>query len=220
MLARHRSLPSTLRYCRFRFTPRNMSQTSNDPPLTIPPTPASTPGVDVPDPNSKSSGLCISFTFCLILTDRFVYSEKRGEEVTEGSEIGRQDCESRCVNSCWREEGQRAEGEERSRARVREHDASWSEEGCGHFGAYIFIAQRTLADLTQKMADGYNPIAIESAWYDWWDAQGFFSPQMTSDGKPKPEGTFVMTFPPPNVTGSLHIGHALTVAIQDSLIRW
>ncbi|RPD79692.1 hypothetical protein L226DRAFT_177393 [Lentinus tigrinus ALCF2SS1-7] len=70
------------------------------------------------------------------------------------------------------------------------------------------------------MASGYNPIAVEAAWYDWWDAQGFFSPQLTPDGKPKPEGLFVIPAPPPNVTGSLHIGHALTVAIQDCLIRW
>ncbi|KAG5220850.1 tRNA synthetases class I-domain-containing protein [Salix suchowensis] len=67
---------------------------------------------------------------------------------------------------------------------------------------------------------GYNPIAVEAAWYDWWNAQGFFAPQMTSEGKPKPAGSFVIPAPPPNVTGSLHIGHALTVAIQDSLIRW
>ncbi|TFK80279.1 hypothetical protein K466DRAFT_504183 [Polyporus arcularius HHB13444] len=75
-------------------------------------------------------------------------------------------------------------------------------------------------DLSQPMASGYNPIAVESAWYDWWDAQGFFSPQLTPDGKAKPEGLFVIPSPPPNVTGSLHIGHALTVAIQDCLVRW
>ncbi|OSD00306.1 hypothetical protein PYCCODRAFT_1437437 [Trametes coccinea BRFM310] len=75
-------------------------------------------------------------------------------------------------------------------------------------------------DLSQPMASGYNPIAVESAWYDWWDAQGFFSPQLTEDGQIKPEGLFVIPSPPPNVTGSLHIGHALTVAIQDCLVRW
>ena len=74
--------------------------------------------------------------------------------------------------------------------------------------------------MSQPMASGYDPIAVESAWYDWWEAQGFFSPQMQADGSPKPEGTFVVTFPPPNVTGSLHIGHALTVALQDALVRW
>ncbi|KAH8105479.1 tRNA synthetases class I-domain-containing protein [Cristinia sonorae] len=75
-------------------------------------------------------------------------------------------------------------------------------------------------DLSEPMAAGYNPIAVESAWYDWWEAQGFFAPQMGPDGKPKKEGTFVIPSPPPNVTGSLHIGHALTVAIQDTLTRW
>jgi tRNA synthetases class I (I, L, M and V) len=70
------------------------------------------------------------------------------------------------------------------------------------------------------MASGYNPIAVESAWYDWWDAQGMFAPRMGPDGKPKPEGLFVIPAPPPNVTGSLHIGHGLTVAIQDTLVRW
>ena len=75
-------------------------------------------------------------------------------------------------------------------------------------------------DLSEPMAAGYNPLAVESSWYDWWSAQGFFKPQLTADGKPKPEGQFVIPCPPPNVTGSLHIGHALTVAIQDGLIRW
>ncbi|TFK37032.1 tRNA synthetases class I-domain-containing protein [Crucibulum laeve] len=75
-------------------------------------------------------------------------------------------------------------------------------------------------DLSEPMAAGYNPLAVEAAWYDWWSAQGFFKPQMGPDGKPKKEGLFVIPSPPPNVTGSLHIGHALTVAIQDGLIRW
>ena len=70
------------------------------------------------------------------------------------------------------------------------------------------------------MGDGYNPSAVESAWYDWWEGQGYFSPQTTADGKPKPEGLFVIPLPPPNVTGTLHIGHALTVAIEDTLVRW
>lgn len=75
-------------------------------------------------------------------------------------------------------------------------------------------------DLTAPMASGYNPIAVEAAWYDWWHEQRFFKPVMDSDGKPKGGKAFVIPFPPPNVTGSLHIGHALTFALQDSLIRW
>jgi valyl-tRNA synthetase len=67
---------------------------------------------------------------------------------------------------------------------------------------------------------GYDPLAVEAAWYDWWEAQGFFKPQLTPEGDIKSEGLFVVPAPPPNVTGSLHIGHALTTAIQDTLIRW
>ncbi|KAK2080454.1 hypothetical protein QBZ16_000307 [Prototheca wickerhamii] len=62
---------------------------------------------------------------------------------------------------------------------------------------------------------GYDPKAVESAWYDWWEAEGCFAADTASD---KP--TFSMVIPPPNVTGSLHIGHALTLSIQDMLCRW
>ena len=44
--------------------------------------------------------------------------------------------------------------------------------------------------------------------------------QRKSIGEPNPRGVFMMCIPPPNVTGSLHLGHALTNAIQDSLTRW
>ena len=74
--------------------------------------------------------------------------------------------------------------------------------------------------MAQPMASGYDPIAVESAWYDWWEAQGFFKPQLTPNGDIKEEGLFVIPAPPPNVTGSLHIGHALTTALQDALVRW
>ncbi|KAF9476104.1 hypothetical protein BDN70DRAFT_995902 [Pholiota conissans] len=76
-------------------------------------------------------------------------------------------------------------------------------------------------DMTIPMAAGYNPLAVESAWYDWWVAQGFFKPEYTLPTLPnQDQETFVIPSPPPNVTGSLHIGHALTVAIQDGLVRW
>lgn len=74
--------------------------------------------------------------------------------------------------------------------------------------------------MSTPMLTAYNPMAVEAAWYDWWEAQGMFKPVMGEDGKPNPKGTFVVPIPPPNVTGSLHIGHALTIAIQDSLVRW
>ena len=61
---------------------------------------------------------------------------------------------------------------------------------------------------------------VESGWYAWWEKQGFFKPEFGPDNKVKEEGYFVIPEPPPNVTGNLHMGHALPNALQDSLIRW
>jgi valyl-tRNA synthetase len=66
----------------------------------------------------------------------------------------------------------------------------------------------------------YNPIAVESAWYSWWEKEGFFKPEFKPDGSVKDEGKFVIVHPPPNVTGALHMGHALGDSLQDLMIRW
>ena len=76
---------------------------------------------------------------------------------------------------------------------------------------------RSLDDPYHK---AYNPKVVESAWYSWWEKSGFFEPELRSDGKVKKEGCFVIPEPPPNVTGALHMGHALPNALQDTLIRW
>ena len=67
------------------------------------------------------------------------------------------------------------------------------------------------------MAKTYDPAAIESEWYPWWEGQGLFKPTPVGASASK---SFSMVLPPPNVTGALHIGHALTVAIQDALARY
>lgn len=69
--------------------------------------------------------------------------------------------------------------------------------------------------LSRRMAKQYDPSAVEKSWYAWWDESGFFKADADSS---KP--CFSMVFPPPNVTGALHIGHALTCAIQDTIIRF
>lgn len=76
-------------------------------------------------------------------------------------------------------------------------------------------------DLSKEpMADGYHPQAVEAAWQDWWEASGFYScDPKEAEGKSDDE-KFVMVIPPPNVTGSLHLGHALTAAVEDTLTRW
>ncbi|KAH1522668.1 Valine--tRNA ligase, mitochondrial [Aspergillus fumigatus] len=72
----------------------------------------------------------------------------------------------------------------------------------------------------EKTTDAYDPKAIESGRYEWWEERDLFKPEFGPDGKVKPEGYFVIPIPPPNVTGSLHMGHALTNALQDTMIRW
>lgn len=69
-----------------------------------------------------------------------------------------------------------------------------------------------------EMAAGYSPSEVESGWYAWWEKENFFHP--ASDvGRPH-KGSYVIVAPPPNVTGHLHLGHALTGAVQDTLIRY
>lgn len=63
----------------------------------------------------------------------------------------------------------------------------------------------------------YNPKAVESAWYQWWEKSGFFQPR---EARTPEAGKFVIPLPPPNVTGALHCGHALANSLQDTLIRW
>jgi valyl-tRNA synthetase len=60
----------------------------------------------------------------------------------------------------------------------------------------------------------YEPQGVESRWYQSWEAAGLFRPK--NDGRPK----FTVTIPPPNITGSLHMGHALCYPTQDLIGRY
>ncbi|CAG8635013.1 3789_t:CDS:10, partial [Ambispora leptoticha] len=60
--------------------------------------------------------------------------------------------------------------------------------------------------------------AIERGWYSWWETKGFFEKSNITNSDVS--DNFVMITPPPNVTGNLHIGHALTFSIQDAIVRW
>lgn len=80
--------------------------------------------------------------------------------------------------------------------------------------------KKRLRPLDDPQLKAYNPVAVESAWYEWWEKSGFFKPEFTPEGKVKEEGSFVIVIPPPNVTGALHMGHALGNSLQDVMIRW
>ncbi|MFC1867721.1 valine--tRNA ligase [Thermodesulfobacteriota bacterium] len=67
----------------------------------------------------------------------------------------------------------------------------------------------------ETLAKGYEPKDVENRWYKYWEDNGLFEAEDQSDKKP-----FCIVIPPPNVTGSLHMGHALNNTLQDILCRY
>ena len=67
--------------------------------------------------------------------------------------------------------------------------------------------------MTDTLDKTYDPSAIETRWYAFWESQGHFAP--SGEGTP-----YSIMIPPPNVTGSLHMGHAFQDTIMDALIRY
>ena len=74
----------------------------------------------------------------------------------------------------------------------------------------------------QEMPKTYNPKEWEEKLYRWWEKSGFFRPeQQMESGLADPDApSFVISMPPPNVTGALHLGHAITSSVEDMLIRY
>lgn len=69
-------------------------------------------------------------------------------------------------------------------------------------------------DDSNNIAKTYNPKEFEERIYDYWESEGFFTPEVDKSKKP-----YSIVMPPPNITGKLHLGHALDNALQDFLIR-
>ena len=70
-------------------------------------------------------------------------------------------------------------------------------------------------DDAPAMPKAYDPGAVETRIYRMWEEGGYFAPKEDTDLDP-----FVIIMPPPNLTGDLHLGHALTDTVEDILIRW
>ncbi|MHB1132702.1 MAG: valine--tRNA ligase [Chloroflexota bacterium] len=68
---------------------------------------------------------------------------------------------------------------------------------------------------TREMAKAFAPQEVEERLYQFWEENGFFRPKVDPAKQP-----FTIIMPPPNVTGDLHLGHALTAAVEDAMIRW
>src|SRR5258706_6897862 len=82
------------------------------------------------------------------------------------------------------------------------------------FGIIVRIASHdTSSSLMDKV---YSPADIEQRWYQLWEQRGWFAPRAPQDGA----GAFCIMIPPPNVTGTLHMGHAFQDTIMDALTRY
>ncbi len=75
------------------------------------------------------------------------------------------------------------------------------------------FSEKIIDLINENASSAYNAILFEQLIYDYWEEKNLFAP--TNEGE-----SFTVIMPPPNLTGELHLGHALTVAIEDSLIRW
>ena len=68
---------------------------------------------------------------------------------------------------------------------------------------------------TDMLDKGYEPHEVEKRWYDYWQQEGLFAAKESSD-----QHAYAIVIPPPNVTGVLHMGHALNITLQDILCRF
>ena len=71
------------------------------------------------------------------------------------------------------------------------------------------------ASVDEEMATQYAPLEVEERLYQWWESSGFFEPAGDESKQ-----CFVISMPPPNVTGKLHMGHAMFVALEDIMARF
>lgn len=72
------------------------------------------------------------------------------------------------------------------------------------------------ANTTRELAKSFDPKTIESQWYDFWESKGFYAAGMN----PQVQDNFCILLPPPNVTGTLHMGHGFNQTIMDALTRY
>jgi valyl-tRNA synthetase len=79
------------------------------------------------------------------------------------------------------------------------------------------MADPSLPSEAPPLDQPYDPTKVEPRWYAFWEKHGVFTASdAASDARP----VYVIPMPPPNVTGSLHMGHAQRTTLEDSLIRW
>ncbi len=69
---------------------------------------------------------------------------------------------------------------------------------------------------TQELAKSFDPKAIEGKWYQFWESRGYYAAGLN----PEIKENFCILLPPPNVTGTLHMGHGFNQTLMDALTRY
>ena len=72
--------------------------------------------------------------------------------------------------------------------------------------------------MSKPIQKDYDAREVEEGWYQWWESKGFFAAD-AQNVISKKKKAYSMVIPPPNVTGALHLGHALMLAIEDAIMR-
>jgi len=91
--------------------------------------------------------------------------------------------------------------------------ARWAGRSAPTFGRSAAPPLRTLSGPMEKL---YEPDGVERRWQETWEAEGLYRAGVGA----RRDESYVICVPPPNVTGDLHLGHALNGSIQDVLVRW
>ena len=86
---------------------------------------------------------------------------------------------------------------------------------CGRSGPAAAAAAAKSLSTMRGVEPLYNPHGVEERWQTAWEAEGLYGAEPGTGREP-----FVVAHPPPNVTGALHTGHALQIALADALVRW
>ena len=80
---------------------------------------------------------------------------------------------------------------------------------------FLYFVDEELEKIKKELEKNYNPADIETRLYEKWQEKKYFHAEVDKDKKP-----FTIVMPPPNITGQLHMGHALDNTMQDILIRF
>ena len=88
-------------------------------------------------------------------------------------------------------------------------------ECCSNISQKQSKNSKAVRSVSRNLAKNYDPKEFEERIYKTWEEKGMFRAEMDSEKKP-----YTIVMPPPNITGQLHMGHALDHTLQDVLIRW